>query len=144
MFRSYNVAIRTIFNIDRTTHRYMIESLSNRVHLKTLLAARYTNFSRGLIESPKFPVKYLARIWEDDNRTALGRTLSLLKIVCDVSELSSLKPSLVKQKMVYWPVPDSEKWRVGLAKELLDLQKDGIQGFTKNEVKTLLDFACAS
>ena len=38
--------------------RYMIESLSNRVHLKTGLAAKYTNFYRGLVESPTFPVKY--------------------------------------------------------------------------------------
>ena len=45
--------------------------------------------------------------------------------------------------MVYMPMPDSEKWRVNLAKELLDARMGGIEGFSNGEIKTLLDFACA-
>ena len=144
LYNSYNVAIRNILNIDRTSHRYMIEPLSDKAHLKTLLASRYTTFYRSLVDSKKFPVRYLARISEDDNRTVIGKTLSFLKTTCNVSDLSLLRPSLVKQYMVYKHVPDCDQWRVYLAKELLEARIGGIPGFSNDEINDLLNFACRS
>ena len=120
----------------------MIEPLSDRDHLKTLLSSRYTTFYRSLVDSKKFPVRYLVRIIEDENRTVIRKTLSFLKTTCNVSDL--LRPSLVKQNMVFKHGPGCDQWRVHLAKELLEACIGGIPWFSNDEINALLDFACRS
>ena len=71
LYRSFNVAIRQIFNLNRRTHRYLIEGISGSLHLKTLLASRFVTFYKSLVSSIKTPVRFLARICEKDQRTVL-------------------------------------------------------------------------
>ena len=122
----------------------MIEPMSGRTHLKTLLYARYTSFYRSLIESCKFPVRFLARICERDHRTVLGNTLSHLKFLCNEPDLSMLNPSLVKRNLKYMLPPDNELWRIELARELITARNDNIPGFTPAEIEDMLAFVCTS
>ena len=69
LYASWNVTIRMVFNLDRCTHRYLIESISNCLHPKVMLASRYVTFYRSLVTWKKFGVRFLARIQERDNRT---------------------------------------------------------------------------
>ena len=145
---SFNVAIRQMLSIDRCTHRYMIESLSECLHLKTELASRYVSFYRSLQCSKKFPVRFLARLCENDQRTCLGRTLARLAADTGLrmDELSKLTANLVKRKLPYWPLPDAEKWRIPLCKELLALRADELflDGFSADEREEILKYACIS
>ena len=75
LYKSFNVTMRHVLKIDRCTHRYMIEPLSDCLHLKTVLAARYATFHQSLVNSKKLTVRFLARLAEDDQWTVLGRTL---------------------------------------------------------------------
>ena len=67
--------MRNVLNVDRTTHRYLIEPLSNTLHPKIMLISRMIGFYKSQLESPKFCIRYLANIAADDLTTALGRTL---------------------------------------------------------------------
>ena len=93
------------------------------------------------------PVRFLARLSETDNRTTLGRTLSTLckKLVED--DLSCVNSTVIKQKLCYRAPPDEESWRLSLGSEFLRI-RDGndleLHGFTKQECKDLLYFACTS
>ena len=40
LYKSWNVMTRQILNVDRKTHRYMIEGLSQEIHLMTILFSR--------------------------------------------------------------------------------------------------------
>ena len=82
LYTSYNVAIRMIMNLDRCTHRYLVEPLSNALHLKTLLTSRFITFHQSLITSPKLPVRFLARLYEHDLRTIHGKNLSEIAETC--------------------------------------------------------------
>ena len=82
LYRSFNVAVRQIFKVDRCTHRYLIESLSNCLHLKTAITSKFVTFYQKLVSSAKMPVRFLAKICQRDLRTVLGRTLA--KILVDV------------------------------------------------------------
>ena len=146
IFNSYNVTIRNILNIDRRTHRCLIEPLSGRLHLKTLLASRFVSFYRSAIESEKFPVRYLMRLCENDRRTVVGRTLGWLRSVCGVSSASTLTPSLVKRHLKYKQLDENELWKVNVAKEMLDAIHGGnmVPGFSKDELNTVLTFVCSS
>ena len=101
-------------------------------------------FHKSLINSNKFPVRFLARISERDQRTVLGRVLSEISRICG-RDLTSLSTKVAKDKIKYAVAPVSEKWRLGLAKELLAARNSNeveIIGFTADEKEEMLRHVC--
>ena len=78
LYKSWNVTIRQVFGVDRCTHRYLIETISNSMHPKVMLSSRYVAFYRSISKSTKFPVRLLARFFKADKITVLGKTLETL------------------------------------------------------------------
>ena len=111
-----------------------------------MLLSRYLKFYRSLIDSPKFTVRYLARIFENDQRTVLGTTLQYLSKQCHIKkdDLYKINPQLVKSRLMFDPVPPECEWASKLAIELLAVRNNEIEvkGFTDAEIETLLEFAC--
>ena len=146
LYTSYNVAMRNILNIDRRTHRYMLEPSSETLHMKAMLTSRFISFHHSLRSSSKFPVRFLAHLFEGDLRTVHGKNLSEISLLCE-QPVQKLTPKLVKSKLRYFPVPEEEQWRIPLCKELLKLREDGdyfLPGFTFDEQSDLLRYVCIS
>ena len=101
------MTIRRALNIDYKTHRFLIEPLSKQCHLKTSLLSRYVRFYKSLIDSLKFTVRYLARIFEQDQRTVIGRTLQYIRrnYRLNCPELEHLSPQVEKSSLTFEPVP---------------------------------------
>ena len=151
LYTSFNVAIRQILNIERCSHKYLIEPLSKCHHLKTMIASRYVTFYQSLITSKKTPVRYLARLAESDQRSVLGRTLSKLLLDCNLdtngTDLMKLNAGLVKKTLIYRQTPPDELWRIPICQELLQLRDHGpleLPGFTPEEQEELLQHVCVS
>ena len=148
LFKSWNVTVRHTLNLERQTHRNLIESLSGCLHPKVMLASRLVSFYRSLINSSKFSIRFLARLAERDKRTVLGRTLEYLLQECklDNSQLDKLSSNLVKKNLVYARQESDELWKSSLAKELLDVRtnKLEISGFNEDEVEEMLAYTCTS
>ena len=148
LYTSFNVAIRQILNVDRRTHRYLIEELSECHHLKTMLASRYVSFYKMLTETVKTPVRFLTRISECDQRTVLGRTLStLLRLsALQTDDLRLLTTSDIKRSCKYWPIPSTEKWRVHMCKELFKVREGSmtLPGSEVAECEEILSYICVS
>ena len=137
-----------VYNLDRCTHRYLIEAVSQCLHPKIMIASRYVTFYRSLVNSKKFCVRFLARLNEMDHRTVLGRSLGSLLQQCDLqqSSLPELTASMVKKKCSYMAVPDAEAWRISLLIELLKV-RDGqlqLQNLDPTETKNIIDHLCIS
>ena len=146
LYTSYNVAIRNILNIDRRTHRYLIEPLSNSLHMKTMLASRFVTFHHSLRNSPKFPVRFLAKLCESDLRTVHGKNLDEISRLCD-QPVSSLTSRIVKEKLQYRVVPEDQKWRLEVYSELSSVGDNRdliLPGFTDDERNQILHFICVS
>ena len=116
------------------------------MHPKTMLCTRYVGFYRSLTRSSKLSVRFLARLFENDRRTVLGRTLYTLCRLSHIKSNDLLTSQIVKNKLKYSVIPESEVWRVDMMTELLQLRKDSLSlsGFTPEEIKYLLDFVCES
>ena len=84
----------------RTTHRFLIEPLSACLHPKVMLLSRFVKFHQNLVESPKFSVRYLARITENDMTTVMGNNLYSILKKCNLegSQIDRLTPGFVKKK----------------------------------------------
>ena len=142
LYTSYNVAMRMILNVDRRTHRFLLVPLSNALHLKTVLASRFVTFT----SHKKLPVRFLARLFENDLRTVHGKNLSEIALICG-EPIEFLTSSKVKSMLRYKNLPATESWRLGICEELMsvrDNEGSHIMGFSSDEVNELLRFACVS
>ena len=142
LYKAWNVAVRLACNVPFTTHRYLIEPISQSMHLKVMLASRYVNFVRSLTSSPKYAVRVLASVCIPDLRTTMGRTLQNLANECNcmVAALSSVG---VKKSLKYFPVPNEERWRIPMLKELLDLDVE-VPGFLPAELQDIKEHLCTT
>ena len=144
LFKSWNVMIRKIYNLDRRTHKNLIEPISETRHLKIMLLTRFKKFHECLVESPKFEVRFLARLNEKDNRTVLGHNLKQTSQECN-TEQKDLTIEKIRSTQ-YIPQQVDNLWRENLVKELIHCQQDDmiIDGFTRNEISKMLNFAWIS
>ena len=146
LYASWNVSIRMIFNLDRCTHRYLIESVSQCLHPKVMLESRFVTFFRSLVNSNKFNVRFLARLCQDDQRTVMGRTLRSLVRQCSTTGVECLTATLVKRKCCYFSPPESQEWRGPLLRELIKI-RDGqleAQNLDMEETNLMIDHLCLS
>ena len=146
LYKSWNVSIRNAFNVDRCTHRYLIETISESMHPKVMLACRYVSFYKSLVNSSKLCVRVMARLFQEDQRTVLGRTLGSLVYLCKTDNISLLTSNCIKKNLLYFPVPAAQEWRRQMVTELIQLRDKNfsLPGFTSHEVTTMLDFVCTS
>ena len=142
------MTVRHALNLERTTHRHLIEPLTGSLHPKVMLSSRLVSFYRGLIKSPKFSIRFLARLAERDMRTVLGGTLRYLLQQCSLEdfEFEKLSPTLVKKRMVYARAPLGEEWRNLLAVELLSIRNEEllVEGFSSPELEAMFAYTCTS
>ena len=147
LYKSFNVAIRKVLDVDRCTHRYMIEPLSGSQHLKVMLESRYATFYKTLVTSKKTTIRFMSRLAASDKRTVMGRTLAWLADSCGLDDINHLSASIVKKKSFYRMVPEEDVWRLDIGHELLML-RDGshldLPGFSHMEKKEMLEFVCIS
>ena len=144
IFSSWNVTVRNVYNIPWTTHRYLIEGVSNSVHPKTMMCSRLVKFLECLKSCSKGSVRYLVNLVYNDRRTLTGRTVTKIARDCDV-ERSTLCSSIAKS-LVYRAPPLEEEWRLPLLKELLDVRSGHgqIPGVVLDEVNVMINNICSS
>jgi len=63
------------FNVPRDAHRYLIESISQCLHVKTMLASRCVSFYETIEASSKLRIRFLSNLCKNDLNTVLGRNL---------------------------------------------------------------------
>ena len=140
---SWNVTVRNIFNLPRNTHRYLIETVSNTQHPKTMLCSRYVKFIDSLIKSKKRCVRNLSLLVKNDRRTMVGKNLSNIAYDCGVRR-EFLQCSDAKQ-MRYWSIPAQERWRSSLLLELLEVrsQRSEVMSFDREEIEAMITHICS-
>ena len=145
IYTSWNIAIRMIFKVPNKTHRYLIESLSQTPHVKTMLSARFMQFHDSLIENKKSCVRLLSSLCTSDPKTGLGRNFFQIQrsLECDREELSS---GFIKENMLYSVVPDEEEWRIPLLHNLLEIRNKTMElnHFEENEVRDIIEDICVN
>ena len=142
IFSTWNVTVRNIFKLPRTTHRYFIESISGSIHPKTMLCTRLVKFLETMLTCSKGSVRYLTSLVKNDRRTLIGSTITKIASDCNVAR-NHLVSSLVKN-MFYFAPSDTEQWRIPLLRELLDVRngKSSIPELEPEEVNFMIDEIC--
>ena len=128
LFNSFNVSIRTIWELPRQTHRYIVGELAGG-HMMSNMISNKINFYRRLESSHKVPVRLLFKLAARDLRTTTGKSLKLIQnvgidlgligfdsdVLCiDVKRFKSLHRQV--------SIPEDEKYRLGVLSDLLGLR----------------------
>ena len=144
IFSSWNITVRNIFKLPRTTHRYFIEAVSGSSHTKTMMCTRFVKFVETMKTCPKLSVRYLINLVCDDRRTLVGRTLDRISDECKCDR--ELLTSVTTKHMRYFVPPPEEEWRIPLVLELLDARggRADIPGIDTKEINDMIHEVCSN
>ena len=143
--KTYSTSIKIMLDIPRETHRFLIEPLSERTHLKSILIQRFINFEKQVKKCPKQVMKSMFEICKYNVNTITGSNYRKIMLLGKKSKIDQIDDNDIKM-LEYSPVPANEEWRVNLIKDLLEARNDSdlIPGFTYKELTDMLEFACVS
>ena len=138
LWTTWNVLLKTSFNLPFGTHRYFLNNIVNQPHLKLKLLKRFVNFHDSIVNTDSALIQMLYNEQHHDVRSVFGRNCSLLMDLCGGNGFSSNK---VLQHIVY-PVPEGQQWRLSMLHELLDLRGAGSQSLNTEEIDVIMNYIC--
>ena len=142
LYNTWSAAMRKMLRIDRASHRYLIEPLSDSQHMKISLMKRFRSFQRSLSETKKRAARYVYHAVANDCRSHIGRNIRILEI-----EQTSSGKKVDLNSVPFFPLPTQEKWRLCMIKELLNMRENGTAnnvGWKKEQVVEVLKELCTS
>lgn len=145
IYKSWNVAIRILFDVPRDTHRYFIETISNVLHVKTALCSRFVQFYDRLRNCSKLSIRLLVNLSKGDHRTFICSNLTNIARECN-TEIMSLCKNYVKSNLKFADVPDDQQWKVPILVELLNVRSNNlmINDFANRETTDMINFLCSN
>ena len=142
---TYNKGIKVTFDLPVETHRNLIVPVSRHPHLRQTLVSRFLGFVDQIKASKKIIPKMLLNHIMYDVRSTTGKNLRTILLQTEKDEVKDLGKSDARD-LSYHPLGEEEKWKDELLNELIDI-RDGkvhIQGFSDNEMSSLINFICTS
>ena len=118
---TFNVSVRKMLNIPRNTHKYLIEPLSKSRHIQSIIIKRFLSFTEQLKKSPKIIARKLFKTIKYDATSVSGSNLRNIMILVKKSLIDDLNPN-DSDSIKYWEAGEENKWRIEIAKELLEVQ----------------------
>ena len=144
MENTWNVSMRLMLDVPRETHRYLIEPLSNTIHIKTVLIKRFLTFAEQIRKSNKAASKLLLDSILLDARSTTGSNMRNILLLTDKADVRELVPNDAYQ-VKYNPIQPEEEWRLPFIRDIIDAKNDllDIQNISKEDLDEMLDTLCA-
>ena len=139
LFASWNMLVRKVHNVPNTTHRYLIESLSDSKHLKAVLFKRYLSFVHSLTNSRKDCLSSLGNQMIKDHGSVTNQNLLLIARESNTENVLGMSPNDVANQIEFAPTPPGEEWRSNFLMELLDLRKHNLELCWEDDVDLSFD-----
>ena len=141
--KSYNVATRIAFNVNRATRSFLIEQMTGCFHPHTLLCSRYIKFHLTNKSCQKPSIRMLATVFENDQRTRYGQNLRNIANACQTN-ISQLTPLEVNNKVRYCELPEDEHWRIPILTEMLAARDNNteIDGLSQKDIRAIINYVC--
>ena len=142
---NWNTSFRIMFDLHFATHRYFVEPVSGKTHVKNILMSRFMGFLVQIEKSPKSLPRHLLRTIRCDSRSTTGSNLRGLLLETDRNHVDDLSVIDVRN-MVYAPVKEEDIWKIELVKELVDVQADlvDVEDFRNDDLKKMLIDLCTN
>ena len=144
--RSWNIAMKIIWDLPHSTHIRFLEPLSPVPHLESTLAGRYIGFVHGLSCSAKPLVQVLFNLCSSDLGSQTGQNIyfllqkhSKLTLAELIVDRNTIKTSIVA------PISENEKWKLRIIEEVSLIKKGQLEAaFDEEMLEEILEHICTN
>ena len=145
VFNTWSVSMRKLFRLDRMSHRYLIEPISEMPHIRQALIRRFVGFVDQLSSSKKEVLRNAFESLKADCRSTTGANIRNIMLECNADLLKPPSADEVKN-LKFQPVPSGEEWRIDVIKHLLKIRDNGMEDAALNndELTTMLEHLCTT
>ena len=112
--KTWNTSHRLMLSLPLRTHRYLIEPLTGRPHIITSLWKRFLKFINCVSLSQKPVLSNMLHLAKQDCRSITGRNRRKIELIVNQDDNAN------KYLPPYCMIPDNEKWRIALVREIMD------------------------
>ena len=142
LFTSWNVLLRSTFNLPFPTHRYILYNISNFPHLRVSLLRRFLKFYNILENCQKPEIRHLFMLQKRDCRSVFGRNcLKLCKEFRSIS-VNEIIPCNITMPISMDPL---QKWRIPFLLDLIELRDQGVSAdVSQRDIKQIIDYICCN
>ena len=145
VYKTWNVSQRIMHGLDRKTHKYLIEPVSETKHIMFVIQKNFMNFTKRIAASKKLAIRVLFETVKYDCQSTTGRNLRRLMVQYELDTIHELGAEATNGKQ-YATLPEGESWRVDIVKEIVEINQGLLEvtNFTRNELRDILDFAATT
>ena len=134
-----------MFGLFWCTHRYFVEPVSGKVHIKNILMKRFLGFLTQIEKSKKSLPKRILRYVMKDTRSTTGSNLRKMMLLFDKVRVEDITKNDVNS-FKYADVPQGDEWRVEMVKEIIEIRnsKLEVENFDDEEIEEIMNYLCTS
>ena len=88
--KTWNVSVRIMFDLPRTSHKYLIEPITEKPHIQFTIMKRFLKFCDQLRSSTKTVLKSMVNICENDTQTKTGNNLRTIMLLTNKNSVSQI------------------------------------------------------
>ena len=144
LLASYNRFVRLTFELPLTTHRNLIEPITESRHLYITLLSRFLGFVKRVKCSNKVIPRLLLAHIQHDVRSITGYNLRKIMIESGKDDIRKLSKNDLS-KVDYVKLPDEDSWKRNILTEMLDFRENGLDvDLTEDECMCIINFICTS
>ena len=142
---TWNTSFRRMYDLPYQTHRYLVEPVSEQLHIKKLLIKRFLSFLKQIRKSKKILPNQLLNVIQLDTRSVAGNNIRKILLLTKEAKVDEITDEDI-ETIEYAAVTEENTWRVNLIKEITDKKFDQLEidGFSQEECEEILQFACVS
>ena len=137
LYTSWNVHIRTTFNLPFDTHRYIVYNLSEIPHLRVSILRRFVTFYNKLKQSYIPEVINLFDLQKNDLRSVFGRNCF------NIANENNIAMDLVTRPQISMPtfnLPAVDEWRIPFLNDLLTLRDNDSHDIPREDLDSIIKF----
>ena len=136
---NWNKAIRRLLHLPYTTHRYLLPSLIQSPALHCQLEKRFVNFFRSMVQSDNNIVSFISSHTYRNRTSPLGQNIAYLEYYRNINLFDDIKHNM---NMIdeHYSLSEEQAACAAAVTELLHC--DGVEGFTHDEIESIMFCLC--
>ena len=144
-FKCWNTNVKLVFEIPRNSFTYLVEGFFAEMFtsLRNQIYSRYAVFYRSLLGSSSSEVQFLAHLVASDPRSTSCKNLRLLEMKTSLKSPCNFSTAKLKASLPIQEIPENEKWRLGLLKNLFILKGEKLARMENTQdICAMIDSLC--
>ena len=117
-------------------------------HAIIMIIRRYIKFIQSIQKSPKLPAQLLLQQIIRNVNTVTGKNVRFILDLTNKEDIFAIKPYEIKSKVKFCEIPEEEKWRTQLIKEIVNINQNTLSldqhenALSSEDLQEILDQIC--